>query len=117
MFRSIRSIRVLRSIIFSLVLGLLLTGIAYGVGNQVFNAGAGIEITTDSASDLNISTQATTGGGVSIGSRGGTDAIYVNTSNNVGIGTAGPATKLHVSGGAILGGEIYVSPSNLNTLN
>ena len=100
-----------------LVLSLLLTGIAYGVGNQVFNAGAGIEITTDSASDLNISTQATTGGGVSIGSRGGTDAIYVNTSNNVGIGTAGPATKLHVSGGAILGGEIYVSPSNLNTLN
>src|SRR3989344_3964106 len=96
---------------------LLVTGIAYGVGSQVFNAGAGIEITTDTASDLNISTQATTGGGVSIGSRGGTDAIYVNTSNNVGIGTAGPATKLHVFGGAILGGEIYVSPSNLNTLN
>jgi len=100
MFRSIRSIRVLRSIIFSLVLGLLLTGIAYGVGNQVFNAGAGIEIITDTASDLDISTQATTGGGVSVSSRGSTGSgIYVNTSNNVAIGTTAISYgKLKVKG-------------------
>ena len=89
---------------------LLVTGIAYGVGNQVFNAGSGIEITTDTASDLNISTQATTGGGVSIGSRSNTTAIYVNTSNNVGIGTTGPGYPLQVNGAISLGS------SNLNAL-
>ena len=119
MFRSIRSIKVLRSIIFSLVLGLLLTGIAYGVGNQVFNAGSGIEITTDTASDIDISTQATTGGGVSVSSRGGTGSgIYVNTSNNVGIGTTGPGYKLDVAGGvnaSFSGGYPIFNHNNTNS--
>src|SRR3989338_7652519 len=79
---------------------LLVTGIAYGVGNQVFNAGAGIEIITDTASDLDISTQATTGGGVSVSSRGSTGSgIYVNTSNNDAIGTTAISyDKLKVKG-------------------
>jgi len=38
--------------------------------------------------------------------------------SNVGIGTASPAMKLDVEGGgALLGGQIYVSPTNANTLN
>ena len=38
--------------------------------------------------------------------------------NRVGIGTATPAMKLDVEGGgALLGGMLYVSPTNVNTLN
>ncbi|MCL5114911.1 MAG: hypothetical protein M1604_04035 [Patescibacteria group bacterium] len=46
--------------------------------------------------------------------------IYLaEISGTVGIGTASPAgnMKLDVEGGALLGGQIYVSPTNYNTLN
>ncbi|RJQ30866.1 MAG: tail fiber domain-containing protein, partial [Actinobacteria bacterium] len=38
------------------------------------------------------------GSTVGLGGGGATDSLYVNSSGNVGIGTAGPEQKLHVSG-------------------
>ena len=45
---------------------------------------------------------------------------YVNlqpNGGNVGVGTVTPAMKLDVVGGALLGGAVYISPTNTNTLN
>ena len=82
-----------------LVLGLVgLIPVAWGATSQVFQAGSGIEITTDSTSDLDISTKATDGGGVNIRARSTGTGVYVDTANKVGIGTASPGVTLDVDG-------------------
>ncbi len=48
--------------------------------------------------DLNLTTVPTTGGGVLLNSRQTGVGLFVNTSNNVGIGTASPRDRLEISG-------------------
>ncbi|MFA6407078.1 MAG: hypothetical protein WCV80_00030 [Candidatus Paceibacterota bacterium] len=65
-----------------------------------FLSGAGIEVLSDTSSQLDIVTTSTTGGAISIRVRGAASGsgLFINTSNYVGVGTTTPATALHVIG-------------------
>jgi len=80
-------------------------------------SGAQVEILGDSAGILDISTRATDGGPIHIYSRSAGTGVYINTNNNVGIGTASPTARLDVSGNAQIGGALTVTGnSNICTL-
>jgi len=110
--------------------GILLIGIggfAFGIPQAFGQAalqqirllsGAQVEILGDSAGILDISTRATDGGPIHIYSRSAGTGVYINTNNNVGIGTASPTARLDVSGNAQIGGALTVTGnSNICTLS
>ncbi|MCP6720003.1 MAG: hypothetical protein KJI72_01575, partial [Patescibacteria group bacterium] len=72
---------------------------ALGVVSEIFSTGVGFEITTDNTGNLEISTQATTGGAIRITARQTGNAIFISTANNVGIGDTTPAALLTVGNG------------------
>ncbi|MFH0712385.1 MAG: hypothetical protein V2A55_00785 [Candidatus Jorgensenbacteria bacterium] len=89
-----------RFLTFFLIIGLtVLVPVAFSATQQVFQAGSGYEIITDTATqNLNISTKSTDGGGIHINARQTGNGIFVDTANNVGIGTLSPGYPFHVNG-------------------
>ncbi len=67
-----------------------------------FGATGGYEISTEpnNANDLNITTNATNGGGISLGARNSNKSIYVSIGGGVGIGTTSPRAALEIGGSA-----------------
>ena len=84
------------------------------IGLTVINGSATTAMRSDAAPPLSQAIIPTWTGTHTF-SNGTYSALF--TGGSVGIGTTTPAMKLDVQGGALLGGEIYVSPTNVNTLN
>ena len=81
-------------------------------GNLVFNADSGNEWWTGSWNDL-VSYQITRR---NISSGNGTSYLTISTSGNVGIGTASPEAKLHISGAGTTSGSYTNGDADAQTL-